>query len=58
MCYLDDIFIFTNTNDLKKHIKHIHKVLQKLYDYNLYCKTLTYEFSVKKVGFLRLYCKH
>jgi chromosomal replication initiation ATPase DnaA len=50
VCYLDDILIYSD--DPKQHIQQVRKVLQKLQDYGLYCKTSKCEFSVREVGFL------
>lgn len=52
VCCLDNILIFTDTNNLKKHIEYIFKVFQKLCDYALYHKILKCKFSVIEVDFL------
>lgn len=30
ICYFDNILVYIDTNELKKHIKYMYKVLQKL----------------------------
>ncbi|KAI0998467.1 hypothetical protein K3495_g9725, partial [Podosphaera aphanis] len=48
--YLDDILIYSN--NAKQHDEHIRKVLQKLLDYNLFCKPEKCEFQVESTTFL------
>jgi hypothetical protein len=50
VCYLDDILIYSE--DPVQHEDHVCKVLERLREYGLYCKSEKCEFSVKKVGFL------
>jgi hypothetical protein len=48
--YLDDILIYS-TNE-KEHEKHVREVLERLYDWDLYCKASKCEFFTKSVEFL------
>ena len=49
--YLDDILIFS-TNE-KEHEEHVRQVLQRLREFDLYCKAEKCQFGVSEVGFLR-----
>ena len=48
--YLDDILIFSNSSE--EHIQHVHTVLQRLLQHNLYAKLEKCEFHTQKVEFL------
>jgi hypothetical protein len=48
--FIDDIFIYSK--DEEEHEKHLHLVLQKLRDHQLYAKLSKYEFWLKEVPFL------
>jgi len=48
--YLDDILIFSD--DPAKHHEHVHEVLRRLHDNNLYAKIEKCEFDVKTTNFL------
>jgi len=52
MCYLDDILIYTT--NAKEHKDHVRKVLKRLQEFRLYCKTEKCQFGVREVGFLGL----
>jgi hypothetical protein len=48
--YLDDILIYSNSED--DHEEHVREVLERLYDWGLYCKSSKCTFSTKSVEFL------
>jgi hypothetical protein len=48
--FIDDILIYSK--DEEEHDKHLHLVLQKLRDHQLYAKMTKYEFWLKEVPFL------
>jgi hypothetical protein len=48
--FIDDILIYSM--DEEEHDKHLHLVLQKLRDHQLYAKMTKYEFWLKEVPFL------
>jgi hypothetical protein len=48
--FIDDILIYSK--DEEEHDKHLHLVLQKLRDHQLYVKMTKYEFWLKEVPFL------
>jgi hypothetical protein len=48
--FIDDILIYSK--DEEEHEKHLHLVLQKLRDHQLYAKMSKYEFWLKEVPFL------
>uniref|UniRef100_A0A3B1IV37 Gypsy retrotransposon integrase-like protein 1 n=1 Tax=Astyanax mexicanus TaxID=7994 RepID=A0A3B1IV37_ASTMX len=48
--FIDDILIYSP--DLESHVKHVHSVLQKLLDNNLYAKAEKCEFHLQRVAFL------
>lgn len=50
VCYLDDILIFSDTED--EHKEHVHKVLKALQDANLLVEPEKSHFHVKEVDFL------
>ena len=47
MIYLNDIFIYTNETH-EDHIKYIHQVFQRLFNYDLYIKLEKYEFHIQE----------
>jgi hypothetical protein len=49
VCYLDDILIYS-TNE-KLHEDHVRKVLLRLPEFGLYCKSEKCQFGVSEVGF-------
>jgi hypothetical protein len=49
VCYLDDILI-DSTNE-KEHEEQVRKVLERLWEFGLYCKTEKCQFGVSEVGF-------
>ena len=66
-CYINDVlrdfldkFCVTYLNDVLIYIdeihedygKHVHQILQHLFDYNLYIKPEKYDFHVQKTRFL------
>lgn len=48
--YIDNILIFSP--DMKTHVIHVHQVLQKLLDNQLYIKAEECDFHAEKVSFL------
>src|SRR6266702_1568593 len=50
--YIDDILVFTKTDDQKEHDKLVLEVLQHLQDTDLFIKPEKCFFSVKEVDFL------
>jgi hypothetical protein len=50
--YIDDILIYNNFK--KKHIKHVKKILQRLFDTDLQADIDKYEFSVHETKYLNL----
>jgi hypothetical protein len=48
--FIDDILIYSK--DEEEHEKHLHLVLQKLRDHQLYAKQSKCEFCLKEVPFL------
>jgi hypothetical protein len=48
--FINDILIYSK--DEEEHKKHLHLVLQKLKDHQLYAKMSKYEFWLKEVPFL------
>lgn len=48
--YLDDILIFSP--DEESHVSHVHQVLSRLLENQLYVKAEKYEFHVSTVSFL------
>jgi hypothetical protein len=51
VCYLDDILIYLE--DSAQHEGHVTKVLERLREYDLYCKAKKCDFSVKKAVYLK-----
>ena len=49
--YMDDILIHTD-NDTTKHRKHVHRILQKLEENDLYLKPEKCAFEQRKIEFL------
>jgi beta-lactamase superfamily II metal-dependent hydrolase len=56
VCYLDDILIFSNTEE--EHIEHIHKVLKALQDANMLIKPTKSHFHQSQVTYLRYEISH
>ena len=50
--YLNDILIYSNNK--KKHVKHVRKILEKLKHVNLYLNINKCEFHIKQVKYLEL----
>ncbi len=50
VCYLDDILIYTKNGE--NHEEHVHKVVQKMQEANLFFNPEKYEFSVTSTIFL------
>ena len=50
--YIDDLMIYTKTDNLQEHEKIIKKVLKHLEEHNLFAKPKKCTFSVKEVEFL------
>jgi hypothetical protein len=50
LVFIDDILIFSKNE--KEHNEHLHLVLQKLRENQLYAKLSKCEFSLKEVSFL------
>jgi len=50
VCNLDEILI--NSTDEKEHDQHVRKVLERLWEFSLYCKAENCQFRVSEVGFL------
>ncbi len=50
--YIDDLMIFTKTNDIHEHERIVKKVLQRLEDNDLFAKPEKCTFSVQEVEFL------
>jgi hypothetical protein len=51
LAYINDILIFFKI--LKKHVRHVRVVLERLLQYKLYVNIKKFEFSVVKTTFLR-----
>jgi len=52
MVYIDDLMIFTNTDDQEKHDKIVLEVLKRLRDNDLFVKPEKCRFCITKVDFL------
>jgi hypothetical protein len=50
VCYINDIFIFSN--NMADHKHHVHFMLEKLWEIGLYAKLEKWEFHQFKVEFL------
>jgi hypothetical protein len=50
VCCLEDILIYSSNE--KEHEEYVHKVLQRLGEFGLYCTGEKYSFGVSDVGFL------
>lgn len=48
--YLDNILIYSP--DLETHKRHVHSILQRLYENQLYLKAKKFEFHFNTVSFL------
>ena len=47
--YLNDILIYSNT--LKKHVKHLKLIFQKLEKYQFYAKSKKYNIEIETIEF-------
>jgi len=52
VCYIDDIFIFSK--NMEDHERHVHLVLEKLWEVGFHAKLEKCEFHQSKVEFLGL----
>ena len=51
MTYLNDVLIYIDETH-EDHVKHVHQVLQYLFNHDLYIKLEKYEFHVQETRFL------
>jgi len=58
MVYINDLMIFTNTDDQEKHDRIVLKVLKQVHDNDLYIKPEKCRFRVTKVDFLGMIVSH
>jgi len=56
--YIDDLMIFTNTDDQERHDKIVLEVLKRLQDNDLFVKPKKCRFRVTKVEFLSMIVSH
>jgi hypothetical protein len=50
--YIDDLMIYTKTNDIQEHERLVKKVLKYLEEHDLFAKPEKYTFGVQEVEFL------
>jgi len=50
VCYLEDILIYSTNED--DHEDHVRKVLERLWEFGLYCKAEKCQFGLSEVAFL------